>query len=133
MERATRFYEHYNGRYVSFSSTHPPTHPPTHSINSTTYPPTHPPTHYSAEKEKVYVVGIAKKRSQQELNQETEGGGGGGGGGKDAFTVEESLTELSELVGTAGLEVAGSTYQKVESLIHPPTAFHSNRLVLLYP
>ena len=29
------------------------------------------------------------------------------------FSVEESLTELSELVGTAGLEVAGSTYQKV--------------------
>ena len=27
--------------------------------------------------------------------------------------MEESLTELSELVGTAGLEVAGSTYQKV--------------------
>ena len=29
------------------------------------------------------------------------------------FSVEESLTELSELVGTAGLEVVGSTYQKV--------------------
>lgn len=30
--------------------------------------------------------------------------------------MEESLTELSELVGTAGLEVAGSTYQKVRRL-----------------
>ena len=29
------------------------------------------------------------------------------------FSVDESLTELSELVGTAGLDVVGSTYQKV--------------------
>ena len=53
-----------------------------------------------AAKEKVYVVGIAKKRSLGETDA-------------DAFSVEESLTELSELVGTAGLEVAGSTFQKV--------------------
>ncbi len=37
----------------------------------------------------------------------------GDGSGDDDFSVEESLTELSELVGTAGLEVAGSTFQKV--------------------
>ncbi|KAM3567457.1 hypothetical protein VYU27_010397, partial [Nannochloropsis oceanica] len=53
-----------------------------------------------AAKEKVYVVGIAKKKSAGEMDT-------------DAFSVEESLTELSELVGTAGLEVAGSTFQKV--------------------
>lgn len=29
------------------------------------------------------------------------------------FNMKESLTELSELVGTAGLEVAGSTCQRV--------------------
>ncbi|CAM9854728.1 unnamed protein product [Scytosiphon promiscuus] len=29
------------------------------------------------------------------------------------FTIEESMAELSELAGTAGLEVAGSTYQRV--------------------
>lgn len=29
------------------------------------------------------------------------------------FTLEESMAELSELAGTAGLEVAGSTYQRV--------------------
>ena len=46
------------------------------------------------------MVGIAKKKSVGETDT-------------DAFSVEESLTELSELVGTAGLEVAGSTFQKV--------------------
>lgn len=29
------------------------------------------------------------------------------------FSLEESMAELSELAGTAGLEVAGSTYQRV--------------------
>ncbi len=29
------------------------------------------------------------------------------------FTMEESLTELSELAGAAGLTVVGSTYQRV--------------------
>ncbi|CAM9585432.1 unnamed protein product, partial [Choristocarpus tenellus] len=29
------------------------------------------------------------------------------------FTLEESMAELSELAGTAGLEVVGSTYQRV--------------------
>ncbi|KAG5189676.1 P-loop containing nucleoside triphosphate hydrolase protein [Tribonema minus] len=32
---------------------------------------------------------------------------------EDRFTLEESLSELSELAGTAGLEVVGSTYQRV--------------------
>jgi len=41
----------------------------------------------------------------------------GDGSSDDDFSVEESLTELSELVGTAGLEVAGSTFQKVRKCL----------------
>lgn len=32
---------------------------------------------------------------------------------EDRFSLQESLSELSELAGTAGLEVCGSTYQRV--------------------
>jgi hypothetical protein len=99
MERAVRFYEH----------------------------------HTHQEKEKCYLVGITKKRSyththtpnsQEEGEMDVEGEGERGTNththtrtlmpeDPDDFTVEESLAEMSELVATAGLEVAGSTYQKV--------------------
>lgn len=36
-------------------------------------------------------------------------------GGNVGFSMEESLTELSELAGAAGLTVVGSTYQRVST------------------
>lgn len=51
--------------------------------------------------EKCYLVGLEDK-SQSQVQS-----------GAGAFTMEESLTELSELAGAAGLTVVGSTYQRV--------------------
>jgi GTP-binding protein HflX len=45
--------------------------------------------------EKTYLVGVECKRA-----------------GGDNFSIEESLKELEQLADTAGLTVAGSTYQK---------------------
>ena len=51
--------------------------------------------------EKCYLVGLEDKS----LNEREDG---------TKFTMEESLTELSELAGAAGLSVVGSTYQRVQ-------------------
>jgi len=51
--------------------------------------------------EKCYLVGLEDKSQSQAQS------------GAGAFTMEESLTELSELAGAAGLTVVGSTYQRV--------------------
>eukprot|EP01036_Dinobryon_divergens_P025221 gene25222-33747_t len=54
--------------------------------------------------EKCYLVGLEDKSLLSTL------------GNRDrAFTLEESLAELSELSGAAGLTVVGSTYQRVQS------------------
>lgn len=53
--------------------------------------------------EKCYLVGLDDKSSYIGSKDE-----------KYRFTMEESLTELSELAGAAGLSVVGSTYQRVE-------------------
>lgn len=54
--------------------------------------------------EKCYLVGLEDKSSlSSSTNRER------------AFTLEESLAELSELSGAAGLTVVGSTYQRVQS------------------
>lgn len=53
------------------------------------------------DNEKCYLVGLEDK-SLNERNDDTR------------FTMEESLTELSELSGAAGLHVVGSTYQRVD-------------------
>lgn len=45
--------------------------------------------------EKAYLVGVAKK-----------------GDNDVSFGIEDSLSELAQLADTAGLLVAGSTYQK---------------------
>ena len=50
------------------------------------------------DNEKCYLVGLEDK-SLGERGDDTK------------FTMEESLTELSELSGAAGLSVVGSTYQ----------------------
>jgi hypothetical protein len=52
------------------------------------------------QKEKCYLVGLEDKS----LNEREDG---------SRFTMEESMTELSELAGAAGLTVVGSTYQRV--------------------
>lgn len=51
--------------------------------------------------EKCYLVGLEDK--SQYINSKLED-----------FTLEESLSELSELAGAAGLKVVGSTYQRVQ-------------------
>ena len=51
--------------------------------------------------EKCYLVGLEDKS----LNEREDG---------TKFSMEESLTELSELAGAAGLSVVGSTYQRVQ-------------------
>ncbi|XP_047091084.1 GTPase HflX-like [Lolium rigidum] len=48
--------------------------------------------------EKTYLVGVECKRA-----------------GSDSFSIEESLKELEQLADTAGLTVAGSTYQKLSN------------------
>lgn len=48
--------------------------------------------------EKTYLVGVECKRA-----------------GSDNFSIEESLKELEQLADTAGLTVAGSTYQKLSN------------------
>lgn len=53
------------------------------------------------QKEKCYLVGLEDKS----LNEREDG---------SRFTMEESMTELSELAGAAGLSVVGSTYQRVQ-------------------
>lgn len=53
--------------------------------------------------EKCYLVGLEDKS----LSYNKSSG--------SVFTMEESLTELSELAGAAGLSVVGSTYQRVQS------------------
>lgn len=53
------------------------------------------------QKEKCYLVGLEDKS----LNEREDG---------SKFTMEESMTELSELAGAAGLSVVGSTYQRVQ-------------------
>ena len=53
------------------------------------------------KKEKCYLVGLEDKS----LNEREDG---------SKFTMEESMTELSELAGAAGLSVVGSTYQRVQ-------------------
>lgn len=51
--------------------------------------------------EKCYLVGLEDKSKNDHLDD-------------TKFTLEESLTELSELAGAAGMEVVGSTYQRLE-------------------
>jgi GTP-binding protein HflX len=51
--------------------------------------------------EKCYLVGLEDKSKNEHLDD-------------TKFTLEESLTELSELAGAAGMEVVGSTYQRLE-------------------
>jgi 50S ribosomal subunit-associated GTPase HflX len=58
--------------------------------------------------ETCYIVGLEDK-SLNEHNDDTK------------FTMEESLTELSELAGAAGLNVVGSTYQRVQK---PSTEYY---------
>merc|ERR1719353_445214 len=94
-------------------------------LYSQSYDPLAPPTQYTSERdledmlmdrstrfmdkdkllkndnEKCYLVGLEDK-SLNERNDDTK------------FTMEESLTELSELSGAAGLHVIGSTYQRVD-------------------
>ena len=53
------------------------------------------------QQEKCYLVGLEDKS----LNEREDG---------SKFTMEESMTELSELAGAAGLSVVGSTYQRVQ-------------------
>ena len=53
------------------------------------------------QKEKCYLVGLEDKS----LNEREDG---------SKFTMEESMTELSELAGAAGLSVVGHTYQRVQ-------------------
>ena len=55
-------------------------------------------------KEKCYLVGLDDKSEARSdyINN------------KIVFTMEESLTELSELAGAAGLTVVGSTYQRMQ-------------------
>jgi GTP-binding protein HflX len=53
------------------------------------------------QREKCYLVGLEDKS----LNEREDG---------SKFTMEESMTELSELAGAAGLSVVGSTYQRVQ-------------------
>ena len=54
-----------------------------------------------------YLVGLEDKSSFR--------------GAATQFTMEESLTELSELAGAAGLKVIGSTYQRLE---RPDTMYY---------
>lgn len=54
------------------------------------------------QKESCYLVGLEDKS----LNEREDG---------SKFTMEESMTELSELAGAAGLSVVGSTYQRVQT------------------
>ena len=54
-----------------------------------------------ASNEVCYLVGLEDKSMSREASE------------KGDFTMEESLTELSELAGAAGLKVVGSTYQRV--------------------
>jgi GTPase len=51
--------------------------------------------------EKCYLVGLEDKSKSEHLDD-------------TKFTMEESLTELSELAGAAGMSVVGSTYQRLE-------------------
>ena len=53
------------------------------------------------DSETCYIVGLEDKS----LNEASD---------KSKFTLEESLTELSELAGAAGLSVCGSSYQRVK-------------------
>lgn len=53
------------------------------------------------QKETCYLVGLEDKSSLK-------------GDDRTRFSMEESLTELSELAGAAGLTVIGSTYQRVQ-------------------
>ncbi|CEM07548.1 unnamed protein product [Vitrella brassicaformis CCMP3155] len=57
-------------------------------------------------REKCFLVGLEMKRQPGSRSSD-------GSSQEDEFTLEESLGELSELAGTAGLEVVGSTYQRV--------------------
>lgn len=52
------------------------------------------------KKEKCYLIGL----EDRSLNERAD---------MSKFTLEESMTELSELAGAAGLTVVGSTYQRV--------------------
>jgi len=58
-----------------------------------------------------YLVGLEDKSSF----------GKAPGGAATQFTMEESLTELSELAGAAGLKVIGSTYQRLDK---PDTMYY---------
>eukprot|EP01031_Cornospumella_fuschlensis_P040580 gene40580-49474_t len=53
--------------------------------------------------ERAYVVGVEDKSGQNAASSEAS----------LSFSLQESLTELSELAGAAGLSVVGSTYQVV--------------------
>jgi GTP-binding GTPase N-terminal/GTP-binding GTPase Middle Region len=86
----------------------------------------------TGEREKAFLVGLelrgygrGSKRDNQlktassELTDDMNDTSGADAARKrrqdwdERFTLEESLGELSELAGTAGLEVCGSTYQRV--------------------
>ena len=53
---------------------------------------------FTEEREKCFLVGLELKSGRTDQD----------------FTLQESLLELSELAGTAGLEVVGSTYQRMQ-------------------
>jgi GTP-binding protein HflX len=53
---------------------------------------------FTEEREKCFLVGLELKSGRTD----------------DDFSLQESLLELSELAGTAGLEVVGSTYQRMQ-------------------
>jgi GTP-binding protein HflX len=58
------------------------------------------------EREKAFLVGLEVRGYEGKPVEERERWA-------DKFTLEESMSELSELAATAGLEVAGSSYQRV--------------------
>ena len=59
--------------------------------------PTHSPLHIGLLFLALPGLGLQARKDEREMR----------------FSLEESMAELSEMAGTAGLEVAGSTYQRV--------------------
>ncbi|NJN97632.1 MAG: GTPase HflX, partial [Anaerolineales bacterium] len=62
--------------------------------------------------ERAFLVGVELKRPKN---------------GQISFNVEDSLEELAALADTAGLEVEGGTYQRLNS-IHPGTLIGSGKV-----
>ena len=53
-------------------------------------------------------------QTTQSSSSSSSSSSGSGSNNSNRFTLEESLTELSELAGAAGLSVCGSSYQRVD-------------------